>query len=106
MDPFATATEMLTVLRARKASAIELLELHRTRIARHNPELNAIVEPDFDRARQAAEAADRRRVAGEDAPLLGLSSARRRPFGKSCMPIREIRMSASTEGSRAPQEIA
>ena len=72
MNPFATATEMLTALRARKASAIELLELHRKRIARHNPELNAIVEPDFDRARQAADAADRRRLAGEDAPLLGL----------------------------------
>ena len=77
MDPFATATEMLTVLRARKAFAIELLELHRKRIARHNPELNAIVEPDFDRARQAAEAADRRRVAGEDAPLLGLPTVSR-----------------------------
>jgi amidase len=72
MDPFATATEMLAALRARKASAIELLELHRRRIARHNPELNAIVEPDFERARQAADAADRRRLAGQDAPLLGL----------------------------------
>jgi amidase len=72
MDPFTTATEMLAALRARKASAIELLELHRRRIARHNPELNAIVEPDFERARQAADAADRRRLAGEDAPLLGL----------------------------------
>jgi amidase len=72
MDPFATATEMLAALRARKASAIELLELHRRRIARHNPELNAIVEPDFERARQAADAADRRRLAGENAALLGL----------------------------------
>jgi amidase len=72
MDAFATATEMLAALRARKASAIELFELHRKRIARHNPELNAIVEPDLDRARQAADAADRRRLAGQDAPLLGL----------------------------------
>jgi amidase len=72
MDAFAPATEMLAALRARKTSAIELLELHRRRIARYNPELNAIVEPDLERARQAADAADRRRLAGEDAPLLGL----------------------------------
>jgi amidase len=72
MDAFAPATEMLAALRARKTSAIELLEFHRRRIGRHNPELNAIVEPDFERARQAADTADRRRLAGEDAPLLGL----------------------------------
>jgi amidase len=47
-------------------------ELHRRRIERHNPELNAIVEPDFERARRDAEAADARRAGGEDAPLLGL----------------------------------
>jgi amidase len=72
MDPFATATEMLTALRARRASAIELFELYRRRIARYNPELNAVVEPDLERARQAADDADRRRLGGEDAPLLGL----------------------------------
>src|SRR4030081_553122 len=69
---FSTATELLAALRARQASAVELLELHRRRIERHNPELNAIVEPDFERARRDAEAADARRAHGEDAPLLGL----------------------------------
>jgi amidase len=70
--PFASATEMLVALRARHASAIELLELHRRRIERHNAELNAIVEPDFERAAREAGAADSRRLRGEDAPLLGL----------------------------------
>ncbi|HEY7542460.1 MAG TPA: amidase [Methylomirabilota bacterium] len=72
LGAFATATDMLAALRARRASAVELLELLRRRIERHNPELNAIVEPDFERARRDAEAADARRARGEDAPLLGL----------------------------------
>src|SRR5262245_5435979 len=72
IDPFASAVDMLAALRARRVSAVELLELHQNRIARHNPELNAVVEPDFERARSAAEAADARRARGEDAPLSGL----------------------------------
>lgn len=72
LDPFTTATGMLAALRERQLSAVELLELHRQRYARFNPELNAIVEPAFEEARHAAEAADARRARGEDAPLLGL----------------------------------
>jgi amidase len=72
IDAFASATEMLAALRSRRTSAAELLELHRRRIERHNPTLNAIVEPDFDRARRDAESADGKRARGEDAPLLGL----------------------------------
>ena len=72
IDAFTTATELLTALRARRASAVELVELYRQRITRHNTELNAIVESDFERARRDAEAADARRGRGEDAPLLGL----------------------------------
>src|SRR5215475_10344711 len=72
IDAFTTATDMLAALRARRVSAVELLELHRQRIERYNPALNAIVEPDFERARRDAENADTRRARGEDAPLLGL----------------------------------
>jgi amidase len=61
LDAFATATEMLAALRARRVSAVELLDLHRRRIERYNPTLTAIVEPDFERARRIAEAADARR---------------------------------------------
>ena len=42
------------------------------RINQHNPTLNALVEPDFDRARRDAESADQRRTRGDDAALLGL----------------------------------
>ena len=72
LDAFVTATEMLAALRARRVSAVELLDLHVGRIARFNPSLNAIVEPDFERARRDAADADARRARGEDAPLLGL----------------------------------
>jgi amidase len=72
IEAFAPAREMLAALSTRRISAVELLDLHRRRIARYNPTLHAIVEPDFDRARQDAEAADRRRASGESAPLLGL----------------------------------
>jgi amidase len=72
VDAFASATQMLAALDARKISAVELLELHRQRIERHNPALNAIVEPDFERARHDAEAADARRQRGPAGALLGL----------------------------------
>jgi Asp-tRNA(Asn)/Glu-tRNA(Gln) amidotransferase A subunit family amidase len=49
IDAFATAT-LLGALGAGKVSALELLELHRRRIEWYNPSLNAIVEPDFERA--------------------------------------------------------
>ncbi len=45
---FTTATGMLAALRARRVSAVDLFDLHRRRIERHNSELNAIVEPDFE----------------------------------------------------------
>src|SRR5829696_5023524 len=72
VSPFATAAEMLTALRRRDISAVELLEIHLRQIERHNPALNAIVIPDYDNARRAAEAADAARSRGEDGPLLGL----------------------------------
>ena len=72
IDAFATATRMVAALRARQVSAVELLALHRRRIERYNSTVNALVETDFARARGEAEAADARRVRGEEAALLGL----------------------------------
>lgn len=69
---FSPAWEVIRALRQRQISAVELLELHLDRIDRHNQVLNAIVIPDFDRARAAAAAADAARARGEDGPLLGL----------------------------------
>jgi amidase len=71
-DPFESATSMLRALRARQLSAVELLELHLTRIDRHNGELNAIGTHNTDEARAGAHAADLARDRGDEAPLLGL----------------------------------
>jgi amidase len=58
MNPFASATELRADLRAGKASSADLTELYLRRIERHDAKLNAVVVRDFERARQAARAAD------------------------------------------------
>jgi amidase len=70
--PFSSAIAMLQALRNRQISSVELLDLHLRQIAQHNPALNAIVTPDFDRARRTAEEADAARARGDDRLLLGL----------------------------------
>src|SRR4051812_25514127 len=64
MDTFTTAREMAGAIRARRISARELLELHLARIAERNPELNAIVSLDVDRARAGAAAAAQHLASG------------------------------------------
>ncbi len=53
-----TAREQIAAIRSGDISARELLDLHLARIAERNPELNAIVSLDEERAREAAYAAD------------------------------------------------
>lgn len=72
IDHFASASDMLAALRARRISAAELAELHIARIDAHDGELNAIPVKTFDRARAQAKAADERLAGGDQAPLLGL----------------------------------
>jgi amidase len=59
-----TAREMVAAVRSRAISARELLDLHLARIAERNPELNAIVSLDQDRARAGATAADEATASG------------------------------------------
>ena len=70
--PFTSATSMMDALQSRAISSVELLDLHLERIRQFNPDLNAIVTPNYDNARSAAETADSCRGQGVDAPLLGL----------------------------------
>jgi amidase len=72
IDHYSTATAMVAALCRREMSATELVELHIARIEAHDAKLNAIPVRTFDRARQAAQQADKRLAAGETAPLLGL----------------------------------
>jgi amidase len=55
---FATATELVGLLRRRELSSRELLELQLARIAKHGKALNAVVTLDEERARASAAAAD------------------------------------------------
>ena len=71
-----TAREMAAAVRERRISARELLELHLARIAVRNPELNAIVSLDEERARAGAAAADQHLASGAPVgPLHGLPHA-------------------------------
>jgi amidase len=71
-----TAREMAAAVAARRISARELLELHLARIAERNPQLNAIVSLDEERARAGAVAADEATARGDAlGPLHGLPFA-------------------------------
>src|SRR3954466_4827446 len=56
---------MVAAIRGREISARELLELHLARIAERNPELNAVVSLDEERARAGAAAADEATARGD-----------------------------------------
>lgn len=71
-----TARDQAGAVRRKEISARELLDLHLARIAERNPQLNAIVSLDEERAREGALAADERLAKGEGAgPLHGLPFA-------------------------------
>src|SRR3954465_11680040 len=71
-----TARAMADAVRRREISARELLELHLARIAERNPELNAVVSLDEERARAGAAAADQHLATGQPVgPLHGLPFA-------------------------------
>jgi len=73
VDPFASATELAAAIRARRASAAELVELYLARIARHNPTLNAICTLDAAGAQRRAREADAALARGESwGPLHGV----------------------------------
>jgi amidase len=71
-----TARAMADAVRRREISARELLDLHLARIAERNPQLNAIVSLDEERARAGAAEADAATARGDAlGPLHGLPFA-------------------------------
>ncbi|MBX3001490.1 MAG: Asp-tRNA(Asn)/Glu-tRNA(Gln) amidotransferase subunit GatA [Caldilineaceae bacterium] len=70
-----TISEALAGLRAGDFSALELTDALLDRISALDGELSAFLTVTADRARASAAAADQRRAAGEDAPLLGVPLA-------------------------------
>jgi amidase len=69
---FKTAVELSAALKAKKISAVELAQDAIGRIERHDGKINAICVRDFERALEAARAADTALARGETKPLLGL----------------------------------
>ena len=70
--PTASARELVNALAERRIGALELTDVAIARIEAVDGPINAVVVRDFDRAREAARAADAALSRGERRPLLGL----------------------------------
>src|SRR5262249_25552706 len=83
---YSSIGKLSEALRSRKMSASELLEHTIARIEALDPRLNAIVVRDFDRAKDAAKAADAALARGEQRPLLGIPVTLKEPFNLAGLP--------------------
>lgn len=70
---YRSATDLVRALKAKEVGSRELLDHLLTRVEERNPQLNAVVTLDTERARATADAADAATARGEDlGPLHGL----------------------------------
>jgi amidase len=83
---YATARDLVSALAARRVSAVELLEQARKRIEALDGAINAVILRDFERARDAARAADAALARGERRPLLGLPMTVKESFNVAGLP--------------------
>jgi len=65
-------SELSARLARKELSSVELTRFFLSRIERLSPALNALITVTAEQALQGAQAADRRRAAGENGPLLGI----------------------------------
>ena len=83
---FETATNLSAALAAKKVSAVELARDAIARIERHDAKINAICVRDFDRALEAANAADAALAGGEKKALLGIPLTVKESFNIAGLP--------------------
>ena len=83
---FCSIARLADALATRKLSALELLEHTIARIEALDGRFNAVVVRDFDRARDAAKAADAALARGERNPLLGIPVTLKEPFDVAGLP--------------------
>jgi amidase len=83
---FKTAVEMSAALKAKKVSAVELAKDAIGRIQRHDGKINAVCVRDFERALEAARAADAALARGESRPLLGIPLTVKESFNMAGLP--------------------
>jgi amidase len=84
--PYRTATALAKALAERSISARELTNAAIARIEALDPKINAVVVRDFDRAREAADAADAALAKGGRRPLLGLPMTVKEQFNIAGLP--------------------
>ena len=63
---FVSASQLAQMIRDRNVSAVEVLDAHLERIAKHNSKLNAICTLDEEQARQRAKQADEELAQGKN----------------------------------------
>jgi amidase len=63
---YMSATQLVALIKSKKISSAELLEVYADRFKRFNPAVNAIVAVDFENARASAKRADEALARGED----------------------------------------
>ncbi len=63
---FTPAHVLAEAIRRREVSSVEVVEAYLAQIARHNPDLNAVVTLDEDGARMRAREADAALASGEE----------------------------------------
>ena len=83
---YRTIKELTRALQARKISSLELVEHTIARIEALDQRLNAVVVRDFERAREAAKAADAALARGERRPLLGIPMTIKESFNMAGLP--------------------
>jgi AtzE family amidohydrolase len=84
-----SAVALAAMVRAKQASAVEILEAHIARIEKLDPALNCFTDRTFSRARAEATAVDARIAAGEDpGPLAGVPIAVKNLFDVAGLPTR------------------
>ena len=80
------AGDLVQALASRQISSRELVDSAIARIHALDPKINAVVVRDFDRAREAADAADSALARGERRPLLGLPMTVKEQFNIAGLP--------------------
>jgi amidase len=83
---YKSATALIAALADRKMSAAELVGATIDRIELLDGSINAVVVRDFERAREAAKAADQALAKGERQPLLGLPVTIKEAFNVAGLP--------------------
>jgi amidase len=83
---YGNAADLVRALAAKELSSAELTEFAIARIEALDNAINAVVLRDFDRARQAAKAADASLARGETGALLGLPMTVKEMFGIAGLP--------------------